>query len=107
MAKFKKGDIVICIRFAVSRRLVPNENGATYENFVDTKYFNREAIIEETYKECEEKHFNDEPSVEENEDKGKYVVRFLDNNCSVAWFDDNELILKTIIGNGTIDLREM
>lgn len=90
MAKFKKGDIVICKKFTVGQKIVFATDGISTENCIDDCYFNREAVIEYTHKECMLKC-----GVKEPEDKGEYGIRFLDNGELLAWLTDDELILKT------------
>ena len=64
------------------------------ENYIDDYWFNREAVIEQTYAECMIEHgFELEDKTEE-----KYKVRFLDNNMVLAWLTKEELIAKIRVG---------
>lgn len=93
MAMFKKGDAVICKKHKVSQRLVCDEKGMRLENYIDDYFFNREAVIESTYKECMEEHFKNELH-EEFEDKDEYAIKFLDDGTTLAWVQADELVLK-------------
>lgn len=93
MTTFKTGDIVICKKYGVSQRLVFDSDGARVENYIDDYFFNREAIIENTYKEAMEKHFKNDLH-EEFQDKDEYTIRFLDDNTTLAWLEAKELVLK-------------
>lgn len=89
MTKFQKGDIVICKKCTVGQKMVFDGNGFRYENYIDTTYFNREAVIDETWKECALRN-----GLGDHEDKEEYSLKFLDNENCAAWFTDNDLILK-------------
>lgn len=96
--KFKKGDIVICKKHEVSQKLVCDKNGARIENYIDDYFFNREAMIEYTYKERMEEQFKNDLH-EEFEDKDEYGIKFLDDGTTLAWVEAKELVLKIPIGN--------
>lgn len=98
MSTFKKGDIVICRKHEVSQKLVCSESGIRIENYIDDYFFNREAVIENTYKEVMEEHFKNDLH-EEFEDKDEYTIRFLDNNTTLAWLTADELVLKVPMDN--------
>lgn len=98
MATFKKGDIVICKKHEISQKLVCDKNGMWIENYIDDYFFNREAVIEHTYKECMEEHFKNDLH-EEFEDKDEYEIKFLDNNTTLAWVEADELVLKVPMDN--------
>lgn len=93
MTTFKTGDIVICKKHEVSQRIVCDSKGIRIENYIDDYFFNREAVIENTYKEAMEEHFKNDLH-EELEDKDEYTIRFLDNNTTLAWLGADELVLK-------------
>lgn len=93
MTTFKTGDIVICKKHEISQKLVCDSKGIRVENYIDDYFFNREAVIENTYKEAMEKHFKNDLH-EEFEDKDEYTIRFLDNNTTLAWLEADELVLK-------------
>lgn len=98
MSTFKKGDIVICRKHEVSQKLVFDANGMRIENYIDDYFFNREAVIENTYREAMEEHFKNDLH-EEFEDKDEYTIRFLDNNTTLAWLTADELVLKVPMDN--------
>lgn len=98
MSTFKKGDIVICKKYEVSQKLVFDANGMRIENYIDDYFFNREAVIENTYKEAMEEHFKNDLH-EEFEYKDEYTIRFLDNNTTLAWLTADELVLKVPMDN--------
>ena len=98
MTTFKKGDIVICKKYEISQNLVCDTSGIRIENYIDDYFFNREAVIEHTYKECMEEHFKNDIH-EEFEDKDEYSIRFLDNNTNLAWVEADELVLKVPMDN--------
>lgn len=98
MATFKKGDIVICKKNDISQKLVYDANGMRIENYIDDYFFNREAVIEHTYKEKMEEHFKNDMH-EEFEDKDEYEIKFLDNNTTLAWVGADELVLKVPMDN--------
>lgn len=93
MTTFKTGDIVICKKHEVGQKLVCDAKGIRIENYIDDYFFNREAVIENTYKEAMEEHFKNDLH-EEFEDRDEYVIRFLDNNTTLAWLNADELVLK-------------
>lgn len=93
MTTFKTGDIVICKKHSVAQELVFDSKGTRFENYIDDYFFNREAIIEYTYKERMDEHFKNDLH-EEFEDKDEYGIRFLDNNTTLAWIEAEELVLK-------------
>lgn len=68
------------------------------ENYIDDYFFNREAVIENTYREAMEEHFKNDLH-EELEDKDEYTIRFLDNNTTLAWLTADELVLKVPMDN--------
>lgn len=98
MTTFKKGDIVICKKHEISQKLVCDSSGMRIENYIDDYFFNREAVIEYTYKECMEEHFRNDIH-EGFEDKDEYSIRFLDNNTTLAWVEADELVLKVPMDN--------
>ena len=98
MATFKKGDIVICKKHEVSQKLVCDSSGMRIENYIDDYFFNREAVIEYTYKERMEEHFKNDLH-EEFEDKDEYGIKFLDDGTTLAWLDADELVLKVPMDN--------
>ena len=98
MSTFKKGDIVICKTYEISQKLVCSTYGAKIENYIHDCYFNREAVIEHTYKEYMEDYFKNDLH-EEHEDKDEYVIRFLDNGTTIAWVSANELVSKVPMDN--------
>lgn len=61
-------------------------------------FFNREAVIEYTYKEKMEEHFKNDLH-EEFEDKDEYEIKFLDNKTTLAWVGADELVLKVPMDN--------
>lgn len=89
MTTFKKGDVVICKKHEVSQKLVFDENGARVENYIDDYFFNREAVIEYTYKERMLAH-----GFESAEDKDEYGIKFLDNGKTLAWLNADDLVQK-------------
>ena len=93
MTTFKTGDIVICKKHSVAQKLVCDSKGIRIENYIDYYFFNREAVIENTYKEAMEEHFKNDLH-EEFQDKDEYTVRFLDDNTTLAWIKAEELVLK-------------
>lgn len=98
MTTFKKGDIVICKKYEISQKLVCDTNRMRIENYIDDYFFNREAVIEYTYKERMEEHFRNDIH-EGFEDKDEYSIRFLDNNATLAWVEADELVLKVPMDN--------
>lgn len=93
MATFKKGDVVICKKHKVEQKIVCDAKGMRVENYIDDYFFNREAVIEHTYKECMEEHFKNDLH-EEFEDKDEYAIKFLDDGTTLAWVQADELVLK-------------
>lgn len=93
MKTFKTGDIVICKKHNVGQKLVCDSKGIRIENYIDDYFFNREAVIENTYREAMEEHFKNDLH-EEFQDKDEYRVRFLDDNTTLAWIKAEELVLK-------------
>lgn len=93
MAMFKKGDVVICKKHKVEQKIVCDAKGMRVENYIDDYFFNREAVIEYTYKEYMEEHFKNDLH-EEFKDKDEYVIRFLDNDTTLAWVRADEIVLK-------------
>ena len=98
MTTFKKGDIVICKKHEISQKLVCDANGMRIENYIDDYFFNREAVIEYTYKEKMEEHLKNDMH-EEFEDKDEYEIKFLDNNTTLAWVGADEIVLKVPMDN--------
>lgn len=68
------------------------------ENYIDDRFFNREAVIEHTYKGCMDEHFKNELH-EEFEDKDEYGIKFLDDGTTLAWVQADELVLKSPMDN--------
>lgn len=93
MTTFKTGDVVICKKSSVAQKLVCDSKGIRIENYIDDYLFNREAVIENTYKEVMEEHFKNDFH-KEFQDKDEYTVRFLDDNTTIAWIKSEELVLK-------------
>lgn len=93
MATFKNGDIVICKKHKVAQKIVCDSKGMRVENYIDDYFFNREAVIEYTYKDCMEKHFKYDLH-EEFEDRDEYGIKFLDDGTTLAWVQADELVLK-------------
>lgn len=93
MTTFKTGDIVICKKHSVAQKLTFDSKGIRIENYIDDYFFNREAVIEYTYKEYMDEHFKNDLH-EEFKDKDEYGIRFLDNNTTLAWLEAKELVFK-------------
>lgn len=93
MTTFKTGDVVICKKYEVAKRTRIDSKGVRAENYIDDSYFNREAVIEHTYKEYMQEYFKD-GSHDECKDLDEYGIRFLDNNQTLAWVCADELVLK-------------
>lgn len=93
MTTFKTGDIVICKKHSVAQKLVCDSKGIRIENYIDDYFFNREAVIENTYKEAMEERFKNDLH-EEFKDEEEYIVRFLGDNTTLAWLKAEELVLK-------------
>jgi len=93
MTTFKTGDIVICKKHSVAQKLVCDSKGIRIENYIDDYFFNREAVIENTYKEAMEERFKNDLH-EELKDEEEYIVRFLGDNTTLAWLKAEELVLK-------------
>lgn len=93
MATFKKGDIVICKKHEICQRYIVDKDGIRYENYIDDNFFNREAVIENTYKEKMEELFKNDLH-EEFEDKDEYTIRFLDDGNTLSWVSVNDLVIK-------------
>lgn len=89
MTTFKKGDIVICKKYTVGEYLSADGYGMRYENYIDACYFNREAVVKETYKELMQRK-----GFDCKDDKNEYVLQFLDNGSECAWFDAKDIVLK-------------
>lgn len=93
MATFKKGDVVICKKHEVSQKIVCDAKGMRVENYINDSFFNREAVIEHTYKDCMDEHFKNELH-EEFEDRDEYAIKFLNDGTTLAWVQADELVLK-------------
>lgn len=95
MAKYKKGDVVICTKFDIGQNIVFNNNsGIRYENCVDDRFFNREAVIVKTSKDCMLEHLTEFDDKSQVQDREEYEIMFSDNNTTLAWVDGKDLIPK-------------
>ncbi len=69
--------------------MVFDKKGVRIENYIDDGYFNREAVVEYTYRDCMLEHGAIDPK-----DEDEYSIRFLDDNNSLAWVRADELVSK-------------
>lgn len=86
--KFDIGDVVLCHKFGIERKIVLSTAGISWHPYIDTSWFNRKAYISNTYKRCMEQHGTENP-----EDKDEYEITFLDDGNTLAWVSGEELTL--------------
>ena len=91
MAQYEKGEKVICTKFDVCDRVVFDKDGFRIEKYVDDKYFNREAVITDTWKDCALSMFGDSAKAEDRE---QYEIEFTDNKKKLAWVYGKDLVRK-------------
>ena len=89
MAQYEKGEKVICTKFDIYDRMVFDKSGFRIEKYVEDRFFNREATITKTWKECGLSIGQIDP-----EDKEEYEIKFTDNGESLAWVDGKDLVKK-------------
>lgn len=88
MRRFEKGDVVLCKKFEVDKKLCIGLDGMSLQPYIDDTFFNRKAYISKTYKEYMEKTLGGM-----YEDKDEYEITFLDDGNSLAWVNGEDLIL--------------
>lgn len=82
------GDNVICVKYDVlPKTIIQQGKPPVYKNYLDTTWFNREAIITKVYKEYMESTIGTGFP-----DKNEYEITFIDDGNSLAWVTDEELI---------------
>lgn len=86
--KFDIGDVVLCHKFSIERKIVLSTVGINCQPCIDTSWFNRKAYISNTYKRCMEQHGTEHPK-----DKDEYEITFLDDGNTLAWVSGEELTL--------------
>lgn len=87
MRKYNIGDKVICVKFDVENIICFDSQGITHKNQINTFWFNREAIINNTYKKYMESILRSG-----YEDKAEYEIKFIDNGEIISWIPEDELI---------------
>lgn len=81
---FNKGDVVICIKFDIEQKTMIDNFGIRSEPYIEDQWFNRRAYISD---------------VDENENK--YKITFLDNGYTLAWVNEEELVM-LLLSKGSI-----
>lgn len=97
MARFQKGEKVICVKFGIETQIVTNKDGIRIENIINVHHFNREAIIVGSWKELLLEKFPDEDS-EFIVDREEYEIQFTDDATTLAWVKGEDLVKKEVYG---------